>query len=119
MIPAQVAKTRRIYQITEEGKLALVQWWLSPTIKSRDDRDELVIKVAMAALVGANLTELIQKQREAAMTELRAITKLKATTPPEQSAQRLLLERRIFDLEAEARWLNHIETLSPPKENAK
>lgn len=112
-------RNAEIYQITEEGKLALVQWWLSPTIKSRDDRDELVIKVAMAALVGANLTELIQKQREAAMTELRAITKLKASTPPEQSAQRLLLERRIFDLEAEARWLNHIETLSPPKENAK
>ena len=35
----------------------------------------------------------------------------------EQSAERLLYERRIFDLEAEARWLDHVETLATPRKH--
>lgn len=109
-------RNAEVYQITELGKQTLVQWWRKPTLKTRDDRDELVIKLSMAALLDTNVKEIIQNQREATMAELREITRMKAETQPTRSAQRLLLERRIFDLEAEARWLDHIETLSPAKE---
>ena len=92
-------------------------------MRPRDDRDELVIKIAIAAQLAVshttmvNLRELIQTQRRATMSELREITRLKAQTPAEQSAERLLYERRIFDLEAEARWLDHVETLATPRKH--
>ncbi|MDO4685708.1 MAG: PadR family transcriptional regulator [Corynebacterium sp.] len=109
-------KNAEIYQITDTGRQALVEWWRSPTLKTRDDRDELVIKVAMNALLEGNTLELIQQQREATMSELREIIRIKAKTTPTQSAERLLLERKVFELEAETRWLDHIETLASPKD---
>ena len=105
-----------IYTPTEAGRTALEQWWNEPTLRPRNDRDDLVIKIAVATVIrGVNSRELIQRQREATMRELREITLTKASIPPARTAQRLLLERRIFDLEAEARWLDHIETLADPE----
>ncbi|MCK7637293.1 PadR family transcriptional regulator [Corynebacterium sp. P7202] len=105
-----------IYATTDAGRAALEQWWNEPTLRPRNDRDDLVIKIAVAAVVrGVDNRALIQGQREATMRELRDITLSKASTPPARTAQRLLLERRIFDLEAEARWLDHIETLAEPE----
>lgn len=101
-----------IYAITDTGREALVEWWSSPVLPPRDSRDELVIKISMAVANPAiNTRALILRQRRALMAELKEITRLKAGMPVAATADRLLLESRIFELEAQGRWLDHIETL--------
>ena len=117
----ETGRSAEIYAITQAGRDVVHDWLTTASMRPRDDRDELVIKIAIAAQLAVsdttmvNLRELIQTQRRATMSELREITRLKAQTPAEQSAERLLYERRIFDLEAEARWLDHVETLATPR----
>ena len=119
----ETGRSAEIYAITQAGRDVVHDWLTTASMRPRDDRDELVIKIAIAAQLAVsdttmvNLRELIQTQRRATMSELREITRLKAQTPAEQSAERLLYERRIFDLEAEARWLDHVETLATPRKH--
>ena len=104
-----------IYSITAAGVKELDCWWSTPTLKARTDRDELVIKISMAALnAHIDMSDLIQLQRQAVMIDLARITREKAKTEATQTAHRMLLEKQIFDLEAVARWLDHIETLPRP-----
>lgn len=101
-----------VYAITDAGRKALAEWWSSPVLPPRDSRDELVIKIAMAVGNPAiNTRALILRQRRALMAELQEITRMKAGVPVAATADRLLLEHRIFELEAQGRWLDHIETL--------
>ncbi|WP_311143096.1 helix-turn-helix transcriptional regulator [Corynebacterium durum] len=118
----ETGRSAEIYAITQAGRDVVHDWLTTASMRPRDDRDELVIKIAIAAQLAVsntmvNLPELIQTQRRVTMKELREITQLKAQTPAEQSAERLLYERRIFDLEAEARWLDHVETLATPRKH--
>ena len=94
----ETGRSAEIYAITQAGRDVVHDWLTTASMRPRDDRDELVIKIAIAAQLGE-------------------ITRLKAQTPAEQSAERLLYERRIFDLEAEARWLDHVETLATPRKH--
>ena len=100
-----------VYAVTAAGEAEIAAWFATPVMKARNDRDDLVIKLAMAAATGKDVAGLIQSQREAVITEIREILKEKATTADSLNATRITLEKRIFDLEGEARWLDHIETL--------
>ena len=112
-----VGRSADVYAITETGRQALVDWWSSPVLPPRDARDELVIKMAMAVGNPAiNTRGLILRQRRALMDELQEITRLKAGMPATATADRLLFERHIFELEAQGRWLDHIETLPTPSQ---
>jgi hypothetical protein len=52
----------------------------------------------------------VQTQRSETMRTLQALTRLKIDADPEaDTAWHLVLERLIFDAEAEARWLDHVE----------
>jgi DNA-binding PadR family transcriptional regulator len=107
-----------LFAPTAAGLAELRDWWEAPVLPPRNDRDDLVIKTAMAASsppgqLPEDLTLLIHRQRLATLDELRTLTTEKAATPAVRSADRLLLERRIFDLESQIRWLDHIETLPP------
>ena len=119
----ETGRSAEIYAITQAGRDVVHDWLTTASMRPRDDRDELVIKNRYRSSAcclrhhQVNLRELIQTQRRATMSELREITRLKAQTPAEQSAERLLYERRIFDLEAEARWLDHVETLATPRKH--
>ena len=96
-----------LYQVTAAGREELEQWWGEAVSKPTNTRDELVIKVVMAAINGINTDDVIHQQRQANMAALREVVR----TSPNGLADQLLKERRIFDLEAEARWLDRIETL--------
>lgn len=103
-----IAKTGRegkadIFGLTPAGERELEDWWASAVVKPADDRDELVIKMAVAK----DRAPIIRAQREAIMSRLRELTR----TPAEGAAD-LLKQRQIFDLEAEARWLDYLEELS-------
>lgn len=112
----------RPYQITQAGQRELEHWWLSPVTRPEDDRQELVIKIAMAAQRPELDTALIiHRQREAAMRQLRDIMGRRSSAPRERTAEQLLTERHIFEIEAELRWLDHVESLpdpTPAKENS-
>ncbi|MEJ5927846.1 PadR family transcriptional regulator [Corynebacterium sp. H128] len=89
-----------IFSITPAGNQALREWWSMAVEKPADDRDELVIKMAIAK----DRSTLIKTQRAANMAKLRELTR----TPSEGTAD-LLKQRHIFNLEAEARWLDYLE----------
>ncbi|MEY8565915.1 helix-turn-helix transcriptional regulator [Corynebacteriaceae bacterium 7-707] len=108
-----------IYSVTGPGRDALADWWRAPVLPPPNDRDDLVIKAAMAASSGGTLPDgldfgaLLHHQRLAVLEELRTLTRRKSDVPPSTTADRLQLERRIFDLESQVRWLDQIETLPP------
>ncbi len=109
------------YSITPVGLQAVREWWYSPTLRTAPERGEVAIKVALAVTTpGINIGQVITAQRIETMRALRDFTLLKANlvaeTPGEttdtaqNNAWELVLDSYIFTLEAEARWLDHIET---------
>ncbi|AHW65085.1 PadR family transcriptional regulator [Corynebacterium glyciniphilum] len=111
-----------IYAVTDAGRSELTTWWHSPVLPPPNDRDDLVIKTAMAASTtgglpdGMDFASVLHNQRLAVLDELRALTRKKSEVPPSTAADRLQLERRIFDLESQVRWLDQIEALPPATE---
>ena len=97
-----------VYEITQRGREEVAAWWASPVPRAAPARDETTIKFAMAlSLPGVDIARLLQAQRRETIQALQHLTRLKRTgngsIPP------LILDRLIFDAEAEARWLDHIE----------
>lgn len=100
-----------VFELTEEGRRVLEEWWSTPVPRENFERDELVMKIAVAAAdPEVDVTALIQTQRRATLAALRDVTRLKANADDEELAWKLILERHIFDLEAELNWLDHIES---------
>lgn len=103
------------YGITPQGQQALDAWWSSTITKSLSDRDELVTKIALAVHENSvELTTLLDSQRMAVFTQIRELNDKAAKIPHTRNATRLLIERQIFDLEAEARWIDRVEALKAP-----
>lgn len=105
--------TSELYQLTDAGRADLEAWWSTPITTTFTERDELVTKVSFAAQHGGvDLIELLDAQRTAVMDDLRELNRRARTLPSSRRTDRLLVERRIFDLEAQARWLDRAEALS-------
>ncbi len=107
---------RIAYRLTETGRLEAKRWWSTPVDRPDPDRDELVMKLALAVAdptVDALL--VIQVQRTATMQRLHELTRRKiqleqpGATPSATPSERLVLEHRLFTVEAELRWLDHVE----------
>ncbi len=101
-----------IYGITDAGREVLSQWWATPILRSRTERDDLVMRMAVAAESRAiDVVDQIQQQRLATLRELRAVTSELRKLDSSNLTEHLLLQRRIFDLESEGRWIDHIEQI--------
>lgn len=106
--------------LTAEGRTELDGWWQAGIDKPTPDRDELVIKFSLAAQRAANQTggrsfvELLDHQRFTTLRELRELGRELEGVAPQRTAARLALERHIFELEAQSRWLDRVESLQPP-----
>ena len=99
-----------VFVLTDGGRAELETWWNQPVARDRAERDELVMKLAVAATdPSADISSLIQHQRRATMQTLRDLTRLKSSADESELAWKLNLERHIFDLESELRWLDHVE----------
>ncbi|MGO1948136.1 MAG: PadR family transcriptional regulator [Mycobacteriaceae bacterium] len=116
----QSGRHTEIFAPTAYGLAELTHWWRTPVLPPPNDRDDLVIKTAMAAATtpdhlpgGLDLTRVLHDQRLAILDELRQLTRQKVDVPPSTAADRLQLERRIFDLESQVRWLDQVEALPP------
>ena len=57
---------------------------------------------------------MLDAQRFATVRQLRELNRQAAELPAERSAQRLAVERHIFDLESLSRWLDRVESLANP-----
>jgi DNA-binding PadR family transcriptional regulator len=110
---------RIAYRLTEAGRAEADSWWLAPVGVAEPARDELVIKLALAiATPTVDPYAVIQTQRGATMRHLQELTRLKValtaplTAPPASigvDPELLVLEHRLFAVEAQLRWLDHAE----------
>jgi DNA-binding PadR family transcriptional regulator len=102
------------FEITDAGRAEVRNWLSSPVERSSGTRDELAIKVAVAAtLPGVDVADVIQTQRRASLTQLQSLqrTKYAGADPdgPQELAWSLVVDSMIFAAEAEVRWLDHTE----------
>lgn len=102
------------WEITDEGRSAVRAWLDSPVERAQGTRDELAIKLALAAtLPGVDVAAVIHTQRSASLRQLQELNRAKyaGADPdgPEELAWSLVVDSMIFHAEAEIRWLDHTE----------
>ena len=101
------------YEITDAGSLEVAAWLSSPVSRAQGTRDELAIKLAVAAtLPGVDVTALIRAQRAESRANLEALTgrpRSIAETGPEALARSVVADAMIAHAEAELRWLDRTE----------
>ncbi|MEV4735638.1 MULTISPECIES: PadR family transcriptional regulator [unclassified Microbacterium] len=102
------------WEITAAGADEVDRWLLAPVARSTVARDELTIKIAVAAtLPGADAGEIIDRQREESTSRLRDLLARRSShddVDAEGLARSLVLDSLIFAAEAELRWLDHVRT---------
>jgi DNA-binding PadR family transcriptional regulator len=99
----------RVYAITDAGTAELEHWFATPVPRDEAPRDELAMKVVLA-LGTADFHKVLQVQRREVITAARTITK--EVRAASSIAERLLLESRLAQVEAEGRWLDHTESIA-------
>ncbi len=105
-----------IHSVTQVGRLAVTEWFTEPIDRTSPPRDELAMKLSLAAVSDmVDVREVVQRQRAASMRALRDITRLKPSddesfADAEAMGWSLALESLVFQAEAEIRWLDHVES---------
>ncbi len=101
------------WEITAAGSAEVAGWLSSPVERGPATRDELAIKLAVAAtLPGIDVAAVIQTQRSASLRQLQNLNRAKfagSSDSPEELAWSLVVDSMIFAAEAEVRWLDHTE----------
>jgi DNA-binding PadR family transcriptional regulator len=105
---------RAYYEITDAGREAVEAWLSSPVERQAAARDELAIKLAVAAtLPRADLSRVVQVQRAATRAALRELTRIREAIAkpetPEDLAHLLIIDAQVFQLQGELLWLDHAE----------
>jgi|JI9StandDraft_1071089.scaffolds.fasta_scaffold200567_2 DNA-binding PadR family transcriptional regulator len=101
---------QRQWALTEAGRNELRDWFTTARERSAPDRDELVIKLTLAASVdGVDLDEVIDLQRATTTADLQRYTRLKAATEPEDTARLFALDAVISQINAELQWLEQCQ----------
>ncbi len=102
------------WEITDAGSVAVRSWLSSPVERGQGTRDELAIKLAVAAtLPGVDVSDSIRTQRRASLAQLQELNRAKYAGDrpdgPEELARSLVVDSMIFAAEAQVRWLDHVE----------
>ncbi|WP_309065099.1 PadR family transcriptional regulator [Microbacterium sp.] len=109
------------WRITDAGSGEVARWLSLPVERERGTRDELAIKLAVAAtLPGVDAAEAIRTQRAASLRRLESLRAARPGRPDgadpdredataEEFARSVVVDSMIFAAEAELRWLDHIE----------
>ena len=103
-----------IYSLSEAGREELELWFGAAVGRDTPPRNELAIKLALAAtLPGTDLPAIIQDQRAASFRKLQELHQLRKEPSPgprsTDTARLLVLDSLVFQLEAELRWLELCE----------
>ena len=101
------------YAITDAGTDAVASWLSSPVQRGHATRDELAIKIAVAAtLPGVDIRDVIRSQRRASGAQLDELVRSAEGPDPEGAeglARAVVIDSMIVHAEAELRWLNVVE----------
>jgi DNA-binding PadR family transcriptional regulator len=94
------------FRITAAGGRELDDWLRTPS-DTAPPRDELVIKVLVAArLPGVDVHEVVQVHRRRLVEAMQRYTRLKAEAPADDNALALVADAELFRLEGTVRWLD-------------
>lgn len=99
------------WEITADGLDDVDRWLLSPVARGTATRDELAIKISVAAtLPGADAAAVIARQREESAARLDGLRGLRRDddTDAEGLARSFVVDSMVFAAEAELRWLDHV-----------
>jgi DNA-binding PadR family transcriptional regulator len=109
--PARADDEQKSWQLTAAGREALAAWYETPVVDEPPARDELAIKVLIAAATGTDdVTAILQRQRESTMARLQRLTHQKMKADPRRELSWLLvLEALVLAADAELRWLDRCE----------
>jgi len=105
-------ESHKVYALTKTGRSDLDEWFSTPIELADRPRDELAIKLAMAAMTpGVDLADVVQTQRTATVRAVQDYTRLKTDADADADVGWLLiLDSLLFQAEAELRWLDACET---------
>ncbi|MSS44888.1 PadR family transcriptional regulator [Cutibacterium sp. WCA-380-WT-3A] len=102
---------RVIATISSKGREEVRQWFATPVAPANPPRNELAIKIALAATSSdVDVAALIQEQRHATMHQLQEFRQARRGVADDDLAGQLLVDGMIFAAEAEIRWLDHCES---------
>jgi DNA-binding PadR family transcriptional regulator len=106
---------QQLFTITDAGRAGASAWLFEPIMDDRDVRNDLSTKLALAVtLPSIDVAQIVKAQRAKDIQKLQALTLAKRGVAPESPAEVaavLMNDRAIFNLEAELRWLDHIEKI--------
>ena len=95
------------YALTAAGGRELVTWLQAPVDESPPPRDELLIKVLVAAQVPkVDVHDVIQRQRKHLIELMQRYTAVKADAADDEVALAVVVDAQLFRLEAAVRWLD-------------
>jgi DNA-binding PadR family transcriptional regulator len=98
---------QRHFSVTAQGEAELAEWLRTPPDLSSPPRDELVIKVLVAArLPGVDVYDVIQVHRRHLVELMQQWTKIKELAPPDDYALALVVDAELFRLDGVVRWLD-------------
>lgn len=102
------------WEITPAGRAEVRTWLDCPVERGHGTRDELAIKLAVAAtLPGVDVATVIRHQRTASLAQLERLNGARnagvAPDGPQELARSLVVDSMIFAAEAEVNWLDHVE----------
>jgi DNA-binding PadR family transcriptional regulator len=101
------AGQQKSYRITPTGKSELDRWLHTPPDLSAPPRDELVIKVLVAAGVpGVDVHEVIQAHRRHVVELMQEWTRIKRDAGPDELYLALAVDAELFRLDSVVRWLD-------------
>jgi DNA-binding PadR family transcriptional regulator len=100
---------KHVFEITEAGLKVLAEW-LRETSAGARVRDEFFMKLVLAGLAGvAEPAELLEKQRERFLLELRALNEIALRDGDRDGVASLLIEGAILHIQADLKWLDLCE----------
>ncbi len=106
---------RRAYRLTDAGRAALRAWLGAPLDREPAQRDELLVKVLLAArLPDVDVRDVIQVQRSATLAALQGYRRAQVGVRDDVAAT-LALDALIARAEADARWLDLCESRLLPR----
>lgn len=102
-----------LYALTEMGLAEVTKWWQTPVDRSQPARDEFTIKLALAQATSPKLAgEVIDLQRFNLLASLQLVNRQQRESngkKGQEVARLMTIERQQFLLEAELRWLEHVQ----------
>ena len=98
------------FRITADGRQALAAWLRTPPDLTSPPRDELLMKVLVAARVpGTDAHEVIQAHRVYLLELMQQWTRLKEGEARDDLSLALVVDSELFRLDAVIRWLDAAE----------